>query len=171
MRGELFLSGALHDTGSMHYDFAAAGNDANNYDMSAPGERSAPRRNKAVAANNHVAAAAGNRSIANDNNSYDMSAPGERSAARRNKAVVVNSLVAAATGNRSIADDNNSYDMSAPGEHSAARGKGTAQSKTVVPERKVTKRRRYVNLPDGDLDADAATGASSDALPTAETAC
>ena len=74
------------DTGSVHYDLAAAGNDANDYDMSAPGERSAARRNKAVAVNTLGTAAASNASaawkVADANNSYDMSAPGERSAAR-----------------------------------------------------------------------------------------
>lgn len=167
------------DTGSVHYDLAAAGNDANDYDMSAPGERSAARRNKAVAVNTLVTAAASNVRatgiVADANNRYDMSAPGERSAVRLNKAVAVNSrATVAAASNRSatgiVADAHNSYDMSAPGERSAARSKGSAQStsKAIVPERKVTKRRRYVNLPD---DAAAAAGASRDAPPNAETAC
>ena len=139
--------------------------------MSAPGERSAARRNKAVAVTTLGASAASSTGIADDNNSYDMSAPGERSAARRNKSVAVTTLGASAASSTGIADDNNSYDMSAPGERSAARGKGAAQSKVLVPERKVTKRRRYVNLPDGELNAAGAAGASNAALPPAETAC
>lgn len=59
------------------------------------------------------------------------------------------------------------------GKHGAGAGTAAAavSANPVVPERKITQQRRYANLPDGEPSVDAATGVSSDALPTAETAC